>query len=97
MRIHLIRFFILFLITSFTISMVVGCGGRQRRQIRRLESRVDSLERKWGTTEKRVVDIVDSMEKRVTDRLVTMEKEMDDLDKEVDDLEKEMDDLEKEQ
>ena len=100
MRMYLIRFFILFLITSFTISMVVGCGGRQRRQTRRLESRVASLEKNWGTTEKRVVERVDSMEKRVTDRLATMEKEIDALktmDKEMDDLEREMDDLKKEQ
>ena len=82
MRMYLVRFFIVFLITSFTISMVVGCGGRQRRQTRRLQSRVSSLEKNWGTTEK-----------RVTDRLATMEKEIDALKK----IEKEMDDLEKEQ
>ena len=97
MRIKLIRFFILFLITSFTISMVVGCGGRQRRKTRRLESRVSSLEKNWGTTEKRVVERVDSMEKRVTEQLGAMDKKMDDLKKEMNDLEKEMDDLEKEQ
>ena len=89
MRTYLIRFFILFLITSFTISMVVGCGGRQRRQTRRLDSRVSSLEKNWGTTEKRVVERVDSMEKRVTERLGAMEKKIDDLQKEMDDLEKE--------
>ena len=89
MRVYLIRFFIVFLITSFTISMVVGCGGRQRRQTRRLDSRVSSLEKNWGTTEKRVVERVDSMEKRVTERLGAMEKKIDDLQKEMDDLEKE--------
>jgi phage-related minor tail protein len=89
MRIYLIRFFILFLITSFTISVVVGCGGRQRRQTRRLERRVSSLEKNWGTTEKRVVERVDSMEKRVTEQLGAMDKKMDDLKKEMDDLEKE--------
>ena len=89
MRMYLIRFFIIFLITSFTISMVVGCGGRQRRQTRRLDSRVSSLEKNWGITEKRVVERVDSMEKRVTERLGAMEKRIDDLQKEMDDLEKE--------
>ena len=65
MRTYLIRFFILFLITSFTVSIVVGCGGRQRRQTRRLENRVDSIEKKVnvdsGITEKRVVERMDSM------------------------------------
>ena len=89
MRTYLIRFFILFLITSFTISMVVGCGGKQRRQIRRLQSRVSSLEKNWGTTEKRVVERVDSMEKRVTEQLGAMDKKMDDMEKEMNDLEKE--------
>lgn len=79
MRIYLIRFFILCLITSFTASIVVGCGGRQRRQTRRLESRVDSLEKNWGTTEKRVVDRIDSMEKRVTERLGAMDTKTIDL------------------
>ena len=83
MRAYLIRFFILFLVTSFTVSIVVGCGGRQRRKTRRLESRVSSLENRVnvdsGITEKRVVERVDSMEKRITDRLATMEKRIDDL------------------
>ena len=104
MRTYLIRFFILFLITSFTLSIIVGCGGRQRRKTRRLESRVSSLENRVnvdsGITEKRVVERVDSMEKRITDRLATMEKRIDSLEtmkEEMDTLEKEMDDLEKEQ
>jgi hypothetical protein len=79
MRTYLIRFFILFLITSFSISTFVGCGGRQRRQIRSLGGRVSSLEKNWGTTEKRVVDRIDSMEKRVTERLRAMENRIDDL------------------
>ena len=83
MRTYQIRFFILFLITSFTVSIVVGCGGRQRRQTRRLESRVDSIEKRAGVdsgiTEKRIVERVDSMEKRITDRLAIMEKRIDDL------------------
>ena len=97
MRMYLLRFFIVFLITSFTISIVVGCGGRQRRQTRRLQSRVSSLEKNWGTTEKRVVERVDLMEKRVTEQLGAVDKKIDDLKKEMDDLEKKMDELEKEQ
>ena len=103
MRTYQIRFFILFLITIFTVSSVVGCGGRQRRKTSRLESRVSSLENRVnvdsGITEKRIVERVDSMEKRITDRLATMEKRIDDLktmEKEMDTLENEMDTVEKE-
>lgn len=49
----LIRIVILFLMTSFTVSSVVGCGAGSRwrdrkleRRIENLEDRVDDLERK---------------------------------------------------
>ena len=49
----LIRIVILFIMTSFTVSSVVGCGAGSRwrdrkleRRIEKLEDRVDVLERK---------------------------------------------------
>jgi hypothetical protein len=83
MRLHLTRFFVLLLIASFTLSLAVGCGGRQRKQMKTLESRVDSLEKNMGTmnknveTMKRVMDRVDSLDKRVT----TLEQRAYDMEK----------------
>ena len=83
MRLYLIRFVISVLITSFTLSIALGCGGRQRRQIKSLESRIDSLEKNMGTmkknmgTMKTVIERVDSIDKRVTileQRTYDMEK-----------------------
>ena len=83
MRMYVTRFFALLLITSFTLSIVTGCGGRQRRQISNLESRIDRLEKDMGTMNKnmgtmqKVMDRVDSIDKRVT----TLEQRAYDLEK----------------
>lgn len=105
MRLYLIRFVISVLITSFTLSIALGCGGRQRRQTKSLENRIDSLEKNMETmnknmgTVKKVMDRVDSLDKRVT----TLEQRAYDLEKlklETDKpgaMETEMDSPEKEQ
>jgi chaperonin cofactor prefoldin len=74
---------VLFLIASFTFSIVLGCGGRQRRQTKSLENRINSLEKNMETmnknmgTMKKVMDRVDSIDKRVT----TLEQRAYDLEK----------------
>jgi hypothetical protein len=83
MRLTVFRFFVLLLISSFTLSLAIGCGGRQRSQIRKLESRVDTLEKNMETmnknmgTIKKTIDRVDSLDKRVT----TLEQRAYDLEK----------------
>ena len=83
MRLNVFRFFVLLLITSFTLSLAIGCGGRQRSQIRSLESRVETLEKNMGTMSKnmgtiqKTIDRVDSLDKRVT----TLEQRAYDLQK----------------
>ena len=83
MRLKLFRFFALLLISSFTLSLATGCGGRQRRQIKTLEGRIDTLEQNMGTmnknmgTMKNVMERVDSLDKRVT----TLEQRAYDLEK----------------
>ncbi len=83
MRLKVFRFFVLLFITGFTLSLAIGCGGRQRSQIRTLESRVDTLEKNMEImnknmgTMKKVMDRVDSMDKRVT----TLEQRAYDLEK----------------
>jgi hypothetical protein len=80
---YLNRFFILFLIISFTLSLAIGCGGRQRKQIKSLENRIDSLEKNLGTMNKnmgtiqKTIDRVDSLDKRVT----TLEQRAYDIEK----------------
>jgi hypothetical protein len=83
MRLTVFRFFVLLSITSFILSLAIGCGGRQRSQIKTLESRVVTLERSMETmnknmgTMKKVMDRVDSLDKRVT----TLEQRAYDLEK----------------
>ena len=105
MRLNLFRFFVLLLIASFTLSLAIGCGGRQRSQIRNLESRVDTLEKNMGTmnknmgTMKKVMDRVEALDKRVTtleQRAYDLEKSKQGVDTPVP-VETEVDSLEKEQ
>jgi predicted nucleic acid-binding Zn-ribbon protein len=69
MKLYLIRFFVLLLITSFTLSIAIGCGGRQTK---RLQNRINSLEKNMETmnknmeTIKKTMDMVDSLDKKVT-------------------------------
>ena len=83
MKLNVCRFFVLLLIISFTLPIAIGCGGRQRRQIKTLESRVDVLEKNMETmnknmgTMKKVMDRVESLDKRVT----TLEQRAYDLEK----------------
>jgi hypothetical protein len=83
MRMYLNRFLVLFLITSFILSIAIGCGGRQRKQIKSLKNRIDSLEKNMETMNKnmstiqKTIDRVDSLDKRVTtweQRAYDMEK-----------------------
>ena len=83
MRMYLNRLVVLFLITSFALSINIGCGGRQRKQIKSLESRVDTLQKNMETMNKnmghiqKTIDRVDSLDKRVT----TLEQRAYDIEK----------------